>query len=214
MRPQLNLPTYLTLARMAMIPLFVVVFFLPFDWAHPAAAVIFLLAGLTDWLDGHLARRLDQTSPFGAFLDPVADKLIVAVALVLIVFVHEGPYGLLVALAAAIIIGREITISAVREWMALLGARQRVRVVTVGKVKTIVQIAAIFALLYRLPLLGLATYDVGVLLLFAAAGLTLWSMLVYVRAAWPALVHPDSVAAAAKADGRRAGEDTRGDDTA
>ncbi len=114
MRPQLNLPTVLTLARVAMIPAFVIVFFLPFGWAHPAAAVIFLVAGITDWLDGYLARRWNQTSPFGAFLDPVADKLIVAVALVLIVYAHEGAYGVLVALSAAIIIGREITISAVR----------------------------------------------------------------------------------------------------
>ncbi|MDH3590181.1 MAG: CDP-diacylglycerol--glycerol-3-phosphate 3-phosphatidyltransferase [Gammaproteobacteria bacterium] len=191
MRPQLNIPTMLTLGRMALIPLFVVIFFLG-DWGRPVSAILFLLAGLTDWLDGYLARRLNQTSHFGAFLDPVADKLIVAVALVLIVYAHDGLFGPVVALSSAIIIGREIGVSAIREWMALLGARQRVAVVAIGKIKTIVQVIALFILLYRRPIYGLEIYEYGVLLLFFAAALTLWSMFVYLRAAWPVIVDPNA----------------------
>lgn len=189
MRPQMTIPTIITLGRMALIPLFVVVFFIG-EWARPIAAFLFLLAGLTDWLDGYLARKLDQTSHFGAFLDPVADKLIVAVALVLILYGHEGIFGMAVAVSSAIIIGREIAISAVREWMALLGARQRTAVVAIGKIKTIVQIIAIFLLLYKHPVYGVRVYDYGVLLLLAAAVLTMWSMIVYLRAAWPVIVNP------------------------
>ncbi|NND61520.1 MAG: CDP-diacylglycerol--glycerol-3-phosphate 3-phosphatidyltransferase [Gammaproteobacteria bacterium] len=185
----MNIPTILTLGRMAMIPLFVVIFFFG-EWGRQVAAILFLIAGLTDWLDGYLARKLDQTSPFGAFLDPVADKLIVGVALVLLVHAHEGLYGAVVAISAAIIIGREIAISAVREWMALLGARQRVAVVAVAKIKTIVQVIAIFLLLYKVNIGPVSTYDIGVLGLFAAAALTLWSMAIYLRAAWPAIVNP------------------------
>ena len=191
MRPQLNIPTMLTLGRMALIPLFVIIFFLG-DWGRPVSAILFLLAGLTDWLDGYLARRLNQTSHFGAFLDPVADKLIVAVALVLIVYAHDGLFGAVVALSSAIIIGREIAVSAIREWMALLGARQRVAVVAIGKIKTIVQVIALFLLLYRRPIYGFEIYEYGVLLLFIAAALTLWSMFVYLRAAWPVIVDPNA----------------------
>lgn len=198
MRPHLTIPTIITLGRMALIPLFVFVFFLG-DWARPIAAFVFLLAGLTDWLDGYLARRLDQTSHFGAFLDPVADKLIVAVALVLILYGHDGIYGMAVAVSSAIIIGREIAISAVREWMALLGARQRTAVVAIGKIKTIVQITAIFLLLYKHPFYKVQVYDYGVLLLIVAAALTLWSMVVYLRAAWPIIVHPDAETSAGAA---------------
>jgi CDP-diacylglycerol--glycerol-3-phosphate 3-phosphatidyltransferase len=174
---------------MALIPLFVIVFFIG-DWARPIAAGLFLLAGLTDWLDGYLARRLNQTSHFGAFLDPVADKLIVSVALVLILYGHDGVFGTAVAVSSAVIIGREIAISAVREWMALLGARQRTAVVAIGKIKTIVQIIAIFLLLYKHPFYDVRVYDYGVLLLIVAAALTLWSMFVYLRAAWPVIVNP------------------------
>ena len=198
MRPQLNIPTILTLGRMGLIPLFVIVFFLG-EWARPAAAIMFLLAGLTDWLDGYLARRLNQTSHFGAFLDPVADKLIVAVALVLILYAHDGLFGIAVAVSSAIIIGREIGISAMREWMALLGARQRVAVVAIGKIKTIVQVIAIFLLLYKKPIYGVEIYDYGVLLLLVAAALTLWSMFVYLRAAWPVIVDPTAEAIAGAA---------------
>lgn len=185
----MNVPTILTLARMAMIPLVVVFFFLG-GWGRQAAAILFLFAGLTDWLDGYLARRLKQTSPFGAFLDPVADKLIVGVALVLIVHAHDGLFASVVTVSAAIIIGREIAISAVREWMALLGARQRVAVVQVGKIKTIVQVIAIFLLLYARDIYAVSSYEIGIVLLFVAAALTMWSLFIYLRAAWPAIVNP------------------------
>lgn len=191
MRPEMNIPTVLTLGRMAVIPLFAVFFFMG-EWGRQVSAALFLLAGVTDMLDGYLARKLDQTSPFGAFLDPVADKLIVGVALVLIVHGHEGLFGGVVAVSSAIIIGREIAISAVREWMALLGARQRVAVVQVAKIKTIVQVVAILLLLYKYPLAGIDVYEVGVLLLFLAAALTLWSMVIYLRAAWPVIVNPQA----------------------
>ncbi len=189
MRPVMNVPTILTLGRMAMIPL-VVVFFFVGEWGRQVAAALFLLAGITDWLDGYLARRLGQTSHFGAFLDPVADKLIVGIALVLIVHGHEGLFAGVVTISAAIIIGREIAISAVREWMALLGARQRVAVVQVAKIKTIVQVIAIFLLLYRTDIAAVSSYEIGIVLLFIAAALTMWSMFIYLRAAWPAIVNP------------------------
>ncbi len=182
-----NLPNTLTWIRIALIPLFVLIFYLPFPWAHPATSLIFLLAGLTDWLDGYYARKLNQTSSFGAFLDPVADKLMVAVALLLLVQADESRYSVLVALSAAIIIGREITISALREWMAALGERGRVAVSAVGKVKTTVQIIAIAFMLFRMPLYGIPIYEIGMLLLIVAGALTLWSMTLYLRAAWPAL---------------------------
>lgn len=191
MRPELNVPTVLTLGRMAVIPLFAAFFFMG-EWGRVVSAGLFLLAGVTDMLDGWLARKLDQTSPFGAFLDPVADKLIVGVALVLIVHAHEGLFGIVVALSAAIIIGREIAISAVREWMALLGARQRVAVVQVAKIKTIVQVVAILLLLYKKPVANIDVYEIGIMLLFFAAALTLWSMVVYLRAAWPVIVNPQA----------------------
>ncbi|MBT8136920.1 MAG: CDP-diacylglycerol--glycerol-3-phosphate 3-phosphatidyltransferase [Gammaproteobacteria bacterium] len=180
---------------MALIPLFVVIFFFG-EWGKAVSALLFLLAGLTDWLDGYLARRLNQTSHFGAFLDPVADKLIVSVALILIVFAHDGLFGAVVAISSAIIVGREIAVSAIREWMALLGARQKVAVVAIGKIKTIVQVIAIFLLLYRRPIAGVEIYEYGVILLLIAAALTLWSMFVYLRAAWPAIVDPEAVTGA------------------
>jgi CDP-diacylglycerol--glycerol-3-phosphate 3-phosphatidyltransferase len=178
----LNIPNSLTLFRVALIPVFVVVFFLPFHWSGPVSAGIFALASITDWLDGYLARRLKQSSPFGAFLDPVADKLIVVVALVLLVSAH--PYWW-VAIAAAIIVGREITISGLREWMAEMGARQRVAVSTVAKYKTAGQMAAITIMLYRIPLAGFPVYLIGLALLFVSAALTLWTMAWYLHAAWP-----------------------------
>nr|MDQ3958755.1 CDP-diacylglycerol--glycerol-3-phosphate 3-phosphatidyltransferase [Pseudomonadota bacterium] len=129
----MNIPNTLTLVRIALIPIFVIVFYLPIKWSHVATAVIFALAALTDWLDGYLARRLGQTSALGAFLDPVADKLMVAVVLVFLLQQNPSPW---LALPAAIIIGREITISALREWMAELGVRARVAVSSLGKIKT------------------------------------------------------------------------------
>ncbi|MDN3518543.1 CDP-diacylglycerol--glycerol-3-phosphate 3-phosphatidyltransferase [Aquisalimonas lutea] len=178
---QMNLPNSLTLARIAMIPIFGLVFFLPVGWSGFAAASVFALAAVTDWLDGWLARRLQQTSAFGAFLDPVADKLMVAVALVALVAVNPSP---LFALPAAVIIGREIAVSALREWMAELGKRATVAVSVIGKFKTGAQMVAIIMLLYGQPVAGLPTAILGLLLLYIAAALTLWSMIVYLRAAW------------------------------
>jgi len=181
---QLNLPTLLTLLRIALIPVFVGAFFLPFRSANVLCTALFGLAALTDWLDGYLARRLGQISAFGAFLDPVADKLMVATALVLLVQTIATP---LMAVAAVIIIGREIAISALREWMAQIGDRSRVAVSMVGKTKTAAQMVAVLLLLYREPLGFFPTLEVGLGLLLIAAVLTLWSMFHYLAAAWPAL---------------------------
>ncbi|HHS84289.1 MAG TPA: CDP-diacylglycerol--glycerol-3-phosphate 3-phosphatidyltransferase [Gammaproteobacteria bacterium] len=183
-----NIPNILTLLRIALIPIFVICFYLPVPWAHAASALLFTLAAATDWLDGYLARRLEQTSPFGAFLDPVADKLMVAAALVLLVEHNPTRYaGIYIAIPAIIIIGREIAISALREWMAVLGARTKVAVSYIGKVKTTLQMVAIILLLYRAPVGAVSLVEVGFWLLYIAAGLTLWSMAVYLRAAWPLL---------------------------
>ena len=179
-----NIPNILTLLRIVLIPVFVLVFYLPFAWARLACALVFALAAVTDWFDGYLARRWSQTSPFGAFLDPVADKLMVAVALLLLVQSEPTP---ILAIPAVVIIGREITISALREWMAELGARGRVAVSMIGKIKTAIQMIAILLLIYQQPLLGLPIHSIGFVLLYVAAILTLWSMFVYLRAAWPSL---------------------------
>lgn len=181
-----NIPTLLTLIRIALIPVFVLAYYLPVSWANVATTAIFILAGVTDWFDGYLARRLDQTSAFGAFLDPVADKLMVAVALILLMQTHPTAW---MAIPAAVIIGREIAVSALREWMAELGQRARVAVSFLGKYKTTAQIVALILLLYHEPLFGLDTPVIGFILLYAATGLTLWSMLVYLRAAWTVLRH-------------------------
>jgi CDP-diacylglycerol--glycerol-3-phosphate 3-phosphatidyltransferase len=179
-----TLPNLLTWVRIAAIPLVVVAFYLGVPWADPAAGLIFAAAGVTDSLDGYLARRLGQTSRLGAFLDPVADKLIVATALVLLVSRDHRP---LIVLTAAVIIGREIAISALREWMAELGQRRKVAVSILGKYKTILQIVGLAMMLYRHELLGLALYPIGVGLTVLAAALTLLSMVAYLRAAWPEL---------------------------
>lgn len=181
---KLNLPNVLTLLRIAMIPVFVVVFYLPFTWARPLSALVFALAAVTDWFDGWLARRWNQTSAFGAFLDPVADKLMVIAALVLIL---QADARVAMAIPIMIIIGREITVSALREWMAVLGARKRVAVSWIGKVKTVAQMVSIVLLLYRHPITGIPIYEIGVGLLVIAAALTLWSMCLYLLAAWPEL---------------------------
>ena len=186
-----GLPNALTWLRIALIPIFIVLFYLPSPWARPAAAVVFGLAGITDWLDGYLARRLNVMSNFGAFLDPVADKLLVVAALVLLVSDAAGVQGVLVTLASIVIIGREITISALREWMAELGARGQVAVSWIGKFKTTAQIIALLFMLYRDPLLNLPVYSIGVGFLGLAAALTLWSMVVYLRSAWPYLSADD-----------------------
>ncbi len=182
-----NLPNILTLLRILLIPVFLVVFFLPVGWARTGCALVFALAALTDWLDGFLARRWGQTSAFGAFLDPVADKLMVAVALILLVQADPTPW---LAVPAAIIIGREITISALREWMAELGARAKVAVSVVGKFKTAAQMIAILLMILHRDLAGLPVYSIGLFLLYVAALLTLWSMMVYLKAAWPMLSEP------------------------
>lgn len=178
-----NIPTLLTWLRILLIPVFVGIFYLPADviplhMVNVAATAMFALAAFTDWLDGWLARRLNQTSAFGAFLDPVADKLMVAAAL--IVLVELGRVGAVVAL---IIIGREIAISALREWMAALGEGGSVAVAMVGKLKTGFQMAAILFLLYYDPLLGLDSALVGTWLVYAAVILTLVSMMYYLKAA-------------------------------
>ena len=180
----MNVANQLTLLRILLIPLLVLIFYLPYDWRFPISSLIFLLAALTDWLDGWVARAYNQTTPFGAFLDPVADKLMVAVALVLLVEVHHTPWF---AIPAVIIIGREIVISALREWMAELGKRASVAVSTIGKIKTTAQMAAIIVLLFDNPNNPSILTTFGYLALYIAAVLTLWSMLLYIKAAWPDL---------------------------
>lgn len=182
MYPEFNVATALTWLRIAAIPAIGVVFYLPGEWSRPAAALIFTLACITDWLDGYLARRLGQTSQFGAFLDPVADKLMIAVVLVLIL---QADPRVIIALVAAIIIGREIAVSALREWMAELGARSRVAVSGIGKAKTTMQMIGLGCMLFTRPILEVPVYEVGLALLIVAAGITLWSMAGYIRAAWP-----------------------------
>ena len=177
-------PNLLTLLRIALIPVFMLVFLLPYAWAPPVSCAIFALAGITDWLDGYLARRFNETSAFGRFLDPVADKLMVTTALVLLLSYDPR---LWLTISVIIIIGREITISALREWMAELGVGKHIAVSFVAKVKTTVQMLAIGLMLFQYPLLGAPIYEIGVLMLFIAAGLTLWSMTLYLLAAWPDL---------------------------
>ncbi len=189
---KLTVPTMLTLLRIVLIPVLAVVFYLPYTWTNFAAASVFGLAALTDWLDGWIARRFHQYSTFGAFLDPVADKLMVSTALFLIVQGHPTAW---MALWAAVMVGREIAVSALREWMAELGQRARVAVATVGKIKTIAQMVALLFLLYSidpsrphpLPWPGDFIFHIGDWLLAIAALLTLWSGYEYLRAAWPAL---------------------------
>ena len=187
-RPALNLPNSITLLRIALLPLFIVLFYWPAPWGRPVAALVFSLAGLTDWLDGYLARRLGQTSSFGAFLDPVADKLMVAVALVLVVQTDARWW---VALSAAVIIGREIAVSALREWLAGTTAREHIRVNWLGKLKTTVQIIALILVVFLQPLFGLPVYEIGLAGLVGAALLTMWSMWIYLHAAWPWLMSDD-----------------------
>jgi phosphatidylglycerophosphate synthase len=208
-----NLPNTLTWLRIFAIPLVIVLFYLPFRWADPAAGLLFALAGITDSLDGYLARRMGQTSRLGAFLDPVADKLIVAVALVLLVskemppIIVPGIEGLdggnatlrpesvhfILVLSAIVIIGREIAISALREWMAEIGKRGKVKVSGMGKLKTILQIVGLSCMLFRwnLPIIPgifeLPVFEIGLVLTVVAAVLTLMSAISYLRAAWPDL---------------------------
>ncbi|WP_168015587.1 CDP-diacylglycerol--glycerol-3-phosphate 3-phosphatidyltransferase [Halomonas salinarum] len=178
----MNIPNILTLARIAFIPLLVVIFYLPYGWSMLVSAALFGLVAITDWLDGYLARRWNQSTPFGAFLDPVADKLMVAVALALLIERYDAAW---LTLPALIIIGREIVISALREWMAEMGKRGTVAVSSIGKIKTTLQMVALLLLL-GFPQSSLIA-QAGIVTLYLAAALTLWSMLQYLRAAWPHL---------------------------
>jgi CDP-diacylglycerol---glycerol-3-phosphate 3-phosphatidyltransferase len=179
-----TIPNLLTAIRIALIPAIIGCFYLPYVWADMACGLMFALVGITDAFDGYLARKLGQVSRLGAFLDPVADKLIVATALVLIVSKDPTWY---VTLTAAVIIGREIGISALREWMAEIGAHQKMKVTAVAKFKTIVQIVGLSMMLFRQDLFGLPVYWTGLALTVLAAALTLWSMVAYLRAAMPEL---------------------------
>ncbi|HEC30349.1 MAG TPA: CDP-diacylglycerol--glycerol-3-phosphate 3-phosphatidyltransferase [Gammaproteobacteria bacterium] len=185
---KLNFPTILTLSRIAVIPVFIVIYYLPVDWSNVVCTALFILAAVTDWFDGYIARKYKLASRFGAFLDPVADKLMVAVVLILLV--DRNPTnlpGLLLAIPAVIIVGREITISALREWMAELGERGKVSVSYVGKVKTAAQLFALPFMIHRDPLWGIPVAETGLLLLYVAAALTLWSMFLYIKGAWPVM---------------------------
>jgi CDP-diacylglycerol--glycerol-3-phosphate 3-phosphatidyltransferase len=190
-----TLPNLLTFVRIATIPFLVLAFYLPASWGHAAASLIFALASLTDWLDGYLARSLKQSSKLGAFLDPVADKLMVSVALVLIVgepqfqfvslpsAVYSVPIPL-ITIPAAIIVSREIVVSALREWMAEMGKRTSIAVSQLGKIKTTVQMIALVILLYCSPKSNAFIAITGYVFLYVAAVLTLWSMGLYLKAAW------------------------------
>ncbi len=177
----MTIPNQLTLLRILLIPIFVVAFYLPFGWHNLLACFVFVLAAITDILDGYLARKLNQTSTLGAFLDPVADKLMIAVALVLLVQQNPAMY---LALPAAVIIGREIAVSALREWMATIGARNTVTVSVLGKIKTIAQMVALGFLIFEDSVLGIPVYTIGLVLLYIAAFLTLLSLFQYLYAAW------------------------------
>lgn len=181
----LSIPNFLTLLRIILIPILVLIFYLPVSWSYEASAVVFGVAAITDWLDGYLARKLKQTSPLGEFLDPVADKLLVAVALVLLVEAHATIF---LTIPAAIIVCREIVISALREWMADIGKRRTVVVSQLGKLKTAGQMVAILLLLSQNPrYFSWITFS-GYILIYAASTLTLWSMVAYLRAAWDDLM--------------------------
>jgi len=180
-----NLPTWLTLVRIILIPVMTALFYLPWHLAHVACGVIFTLAGITDLLDGYLARKMGLTTRFGAFLDPVADKLMVSVALVLIVQADPNPW---IAIASAVIIGREITIASLREWMAEIGQRKKVEVSWLGKWKTTAQMVSIIALMLGMDIWKETLKGLGQVLLMVSAILTLWSMFNYLKAALPSLI--------------------------
>ena len=179
-----TIPNILTMLRILAIPVIVLVYYLPFEWRYIVGAALFAGAAITDWFDGYLARRWQQSSALGAFLDPVADKLMVAAALVLLVEIHATPW---LAVPALVIISREITISALREWMAELGQRASVAVSYIGKVKTVMQMVAITGLLAFPADFGNWVVLLAYALLYVATALTIWSMFIYLKAAWPAL---------------------------
>lgn len=194
-----NLPNILTLLRIIAIPVLVFIFYLPFWWAHLASSLIFAFASVTDWLDGYIARSLQLSTRLGAFLDPVADKLMVSIALVMIVGESQFQFvsaptsivtvpSAVLAIPAAVIVSREIVVSALREWMAEIGKRTSVAVSWLGKVKTTVQMLALIVLLYCGPATNAFIIFIGYLLLYVAAVLTMWSMMIYLKAAWPDLI--------------------------
>jgi len=191
-----NWPNILTLLRILVAPILIIVFYLPYAWGHVAAASLFTFAALTDWLDGYLARYLKQSTKLGAFLDPVADKIMVSIALILIVgepqfqfitlftVVYAMPVAV-ITIPAAIIVTREIVVSALREWMAEIGKRTSVAVSRLGKIKTVIQCLALIVLLYCDAATNEFLVICGYILLYIAAVLTIWSMLIYLKAAWP-----------------------------
>lgn len=194
-----HLPNILTLLRILVIPIFVLIFYLPFSWSHATASIIFAAACITDWLDGYIARAFKVSSRLGEFLDPVADKLMVSIALVMIVGEFQFQFisvpsnvlsipAAVLAVPAAIIVSREIVVSALREWMAEIGKRTSVAVSWLGKVKTFVQMLALVVLLYCTPATSAFIIFIGYALLYIAAFLTLWSMVLYLKAAWPDLI--------------------------
>lgn len=193
-----NLPNILTLFRIILIPFLVLVYYLPVTWAHLAAAIIFGLASVTDWFDGYLARVLQVSTKLGAFLDPLADKLIVSIALVLIVgepqfqfiSLSSSVYAIptcAITIPSAIIVSREIVVSALREWMADIGKRTSVAVSYLGKVKTTIQMIALTVLLYCDATTNVYIVISSYVLLYAAVVLTIWSMMIYLKATWPEL---------------------------
>lgn len=186
----MNIPIAITLFRIVLIPVFIVAYYFPeqYEQKHLVLTIIFFIAGISDWFDGYFARKLNQQSAFGAFLDPVADKLMVTIALILLVNSH--PEALMV-IPAVVIIGREIAISALREWMANIGATAEVKVQYIGKVKTFAQLWAIGFMLYEKDIGSFEPLTFGYYLLYFAAALTLWSMVTYIAAAWPALTKQD-----------------------
>ena len=181
---KMNLANILTLMRIAAIPVIVFCFYSSMEFARPIAGIVFGLAALTDMLDGYAARKLGQTSKFGEFLDPVADKLMVTI---LLIFLVQGDPRITVTLVAVIIIGREITVSALREWMASIGSRADVAVRWPGKLKTVLQMLGIAFMVYAHDIFGIDVYNLGYIFLLISAGMTLWSMFDYLRAAWPAI---------------------------
>ena len=185
---KLNLAILLTLFRIAAIPAVVALFYSSLPHARPIAAILFGVAAITDFLDGWVARRYGQVSSFGEFLDPVADKLMVAIVLVMLV---QGDPDWYVDIIAMVIIGREITVSALREWMATIGELANVKVSWAGKFKTVLQMFGIGFMVFKEEFLGFDIYSIGFNLLIVAAGMTIWSMLIYLKAAWPFIVNHD-----------------------
>jgi len=181
----MNIPNAITTSRIVLIPVFIAAFYLPYDWAPALATFIFGFAALTDWFDGYLARKLNQQSSLGAFIDPLADKLMVISALLIIITKHPENNWLL--FSSLIIISREIFISSLREWMSGMGGSQVVAVSFFGKAKTVAQMFALLFLIYEQDVIGWSAYYVGTALLVWAAVLTLVSMFIYIKSAWPTL---------------------------